>query len=170
MLFRSRSSLNCADNTAAEIDTEVMNMLKECYEEALAMLRENRDVMDQIAVHLIEKETITGKEFMKIYREAKGLPEPEEEKKDDIDIKDKSALNEAEGAVQRKEEEQLSPQNAFSDAAKQPAYTAKQPEKPWTMPPAYDWNPQDAEQRQRQKLETVQIGRASCRERVCLYV
>lgn len=156
--LEGRSSLNCADNTAAEIDTEVMNMLKECYEEALAMLRENRDVMDQIAVHLIEKETITGKEFMKIYREAKGLPEPEEEKKDDIDIKDKSALNEAEGAVQRKEEEQLSPQNAFSDAAKQPAYTAKQPEKPWTMPPAYDWNPQDAEQRQRQKLETVQQG------------
>ena len=78
--LEGRSSLNCADNTAAEIDTEVMNMLKACYEEALGLLRENRDVMDQIAAHLIEKETITGKEFMKIYREAMGLPEPEEKK------------------------------------------------------------------------------------------
>ena len=68
------SSLNCADNTAAEIDTEIMNMLKGCYEEALGLLRENRDVMDKIAAQLIEQETITGKEFMRIYREAKGLP------------------------------------------------------------------------------------------------
>lgn len=64
--LEGRSSLNCADNTAAEIDTEVMNMLKECYEEALGLLRENRDVMDKIAAQLIEQETITGKEFMRI--------------------------------------------------------------------------------------------------------
>ena len=56
--LEGRSSLNCADNTAAEIDTEVMNMLKECYEEALGLLRENRDVMDKIAAQLIEQETI----------------------------------------------------------------------------------------------------------------
>ena len=77
-----RSSLNCADNTASEIDNEVMQILKDAYEEALQMLRENRDVLDKIAAHLIEKETITGKEFMKIYREAKGLPEPEENKEE----------------------------------------------------------------------------------------
>ena len=77
-----RSALNCADNTASEIDTEVMQILKDAYEEALQLLRENRDVMDKIAAYLIEKETITGKEFMRIFREAKGLPEPEEEKKD----------------------------------------------------------------------------------------
>ena len=73
-----RSSLNCADNTASEIDSEVMQILKDAYEEALQMLRENRDVLDKIAAHLIEKETITGKEFMKIFREVKGIPEPEE--------------------------------------------------------------------------------------------
>lgn len=78
-----RSALNCADNTAAEIDAEVMRMLKEAYEEALGLLRENREIMDLIAAHLIEKETITGKEFMKIFREAKGLPEPEEKKDGD---------------------------------------------------------------------------------------
>ncbi len=79
-----RSSLNCADNTASQIDTEVMNMLKECYDEALGLLRENREVMDKIAAHLIEKETITGKEFMRIYREAKGLPEPEEKEEESV--------------------------------------------------------------------------------------
>lgn len=84
-----RASLNCADQTASEIDSEVMQILKDCYEEALSLLRENRDVLDKIAAHLIEKETITGKEFMKIYREAKGLPEPEpEEKKEEASTAD----------------------------------------------------------------------------------
>ncbi|MDE6363525.1 MAG: ATP-dependent zinc metalloprotease FtsH [Lachnospiraceae bacterium] len=156
--LEGRSSLNCADNTAAEIDTEVMNMLKECYEEALAMLRENRDVMDQIAVHLIEKETITGKEFMKIYREAKGLPEPEEEKKDGIDVKDKCALSEGVREAQHKDEDQVPAQNVFADGAKQPAYTSQQPEKSWTMPPAYDWNPADVERRQHQESGTAPQG------------
>lgn len=81
----STSTLNCADNTAAEIDEEVMKMLKGAYEEALAMLRDNKDIMDKIAAYLIEKETITGKEFMKIYREEKGLPEPEEKDGKDAD-------------------------------------------------------------------------------------
>ncbi len=74
-----RAVMNCSDVTAADIDQEVMGILKECYQEALDLLSENRDVMDQLAAFLIEKETITGKEFMKIYREIKGLPEPEEE-------------------------------------------------------------------------------------------
>ena len=83
----STSTLNCAENTAAEIDAEVMKILKEAYDEALALLRENKDVMDKIAAYLIEKETITGKEFMKIYREEKGLPEPEEKKPEEADEK-----------------------------------------------------------------------------------
>jgi cell division protease FtsH len=80
--LEGRTAMNCADQTAAAVDDEVMGILKECYGEALGMLRENRSVMDKIAAHLIEKETITGKEFMKIYREAKGIPEPEEKPKD----------------------------------------------------------------------------------------
>ena len=78
-----RTVMNCGDATAAEIDTEVMKMLKEAYAEAKRLLAENRDVMDKIAAFLIEKETITGKEFMKIFREVKGIPEPEEGQKDD---------------------------------------------------------------------------------------
>ncbi len=76
--LEGRSVLNCSDVTAAEIDQEVMKILKECYEEALALLSANREVMDKLATFLIEKETITGKEFMRIYREIKGLPEPPE--------------------------------------------------------------------------------------------
>ncbi len=69
--------LTCSDRTAADVDTEIMETLKQCYEEAKEMLSGNREVMDKLAAHLIEKETISGKEFMKIYREAKGIPEPE---------------------------------------------------------------------------------------------
>lgn len=76
-----RSMLNCGDATATEIDHEVMKLLKKSYDEAKRLLSENRDVMDKIADFLIQKETITGKEFMKIFHEAKGIKEPEEEKK-----------------------------------------------------------------------------------------
>lgn len=72
--------LTCSDRTAADVDTEIMETLKQCYEEAKEMLSGNRELMDKLAAHLIEKETISGKEFMKIYREEKGIPEPEEEK------------------------------------------------------------------------------------------
>lgn len=78
--LNGRTVLNCSDVTAAEIDQEVMGILKDSYEEAKRLLLENRDVLDKIAAFLIEKETITGKEFMKIFRKVKGLPEPEEKK------------------------------------------------------------------------------------------
>ena len=71
-----RMVMNCAEATSSQIDEEVMKMLKEAYEEAKNILMENRDIMDQIAEFLIERETITGKEFLKIFREAKGIPEP----------------------------------------------------------------------------------------------
>ncbi len=77
-----RTVMNCAEATASQVDDEVMKMLKEAYEEAKSLLSENRDVMDKIAEFLIERETITGTEFMKIFREAKGIPEPKEENKD----------------------------------------------------------------------------------------
>lgn len=73
-----RAAMNCADETAADIDDEVMKILKSSYKEAKKLLKENRKLMDKLAAHLIEKETITGKEFMKIYRKEKGIPEPEE--------------------------------------------------------------------------------------------
>ncbi len=73
-----RASMNCAENTAAGVDEEVMLILKNAYDEALKLLRENRELMDKLAEFLIEKETITGKEFMEIFRREKGIPEPEE--------------------------------------------------------------------------------------------
>ena len=87
-----RAVLNCGDATAAEIDTEVMKMLKAAYEEAKQLLRDNREALDKIAAFLIEKETITGKEFMKILREVKGLPEPDETKK--VNKEERISMNE----------------------------------------------------------------------------
>lgn len=80
-----RAVMNCGEATAAEIDKEVMEMLKKAYDEAKSLLTENREALDKIAAFLIEKETITGKEFMKIFREVKEIPEPDEsqEKKED---------------------------------------------------------------------------------------
>ena len=80
--LEGRTALNCSDETAAAIDEEVVAMIKESYDQALQMLRENRELMDKLAAFLIERETITGKEFMEIFRKEKGLPDPEEEKKD----------------------------------------------------------------------------------------
>ncbi|MDE7313844.1 MAG: ATP-dependent zinc metalloprotease FtsH [Eubacterium sp.] len=74
-----RPVLNCGDDTAAEIDQEVQVLLKESYETAKKLLEENREVLDRIAEYLFEHETITGKEFMRIYRDIKGIPQPPEE-------------------------------------------------------------------------------------------
>ena len=76
-----RAVLNCGDATATEIDHEVMKLLKKSYDEAKRLLSENRGVMDKIAEFLIQKETITGKEFMKIFHEAKGIEEPKAQEK-----------------------------------------------------------------------------------------
>ncbi len=75
-----RAVLNCADETAAKIDAEIASLMREFYEKAVNIIKENRDALDRIAEYLIEKETITGKEFIKMYREIRGIPEPEEEK------------------------------------------------------------------------------------------
>lgn len=70
-----KAAMHCGDATAAEVDQEVMRLLKESYERAKQLLTENRDALDKIAEFLIEKETITGKEFMRIFHEIKGIPE-----------------------------------------------------------------------------------------------
>ena len=102
-----RATLNCGEATAAEIDQEVMKILKEAYDKALALLADNRDCLDKIAAFLIERETITGKEFMKIFREVKGIQDPEAEKSEEnvsnssendleTDVQAESVSNEAE--------------------------------------------------------------------------
>ena len=72
-----RTVANCGDATATEIDKEVMILLRNAYEKAKGMLSENREVLDRIAGYLFEKETITGKEFMRIFREVRGEEEKE---------------------------------------------------------------------------------------------
>lgn len=96
--LEGRAALNCSDQTAAEIDAEVVEILKESYDKALSLLRENRELMDKLAEFLIEKETITGKEFMEIFRREKGLPEPEEKKSGEED--EKSVKEEQKEAAQ----------------------------------------------------------------------
>ena len=82
-----RAVMNCGEKTASEIDEEVMIMLKKAYAEAKRLLTEHRESMDKIAEFLIEKETITGKEFMKIFREVEGIEESEKINESRISMK-----------------------------------------------------------------------------------
>ena len=114
-----RAILNCGDATAAEIDKEVMKVLKDAYEVAKSLLNENRDAMDQIADFLIEKETITGKEFMKIFRKVKGIPEPEETPEEENGLPDTEHLkaeDDAAGAVRESEPEARPEHSSESEA------------------------------------------------------
>ena len=107
--LEGRDVMNCSDQTAAEVDKEVVAILKESYEQAKQMLSENRELMDKLAAFLIEKETITGKEFMEIFRREKGLPEPEEKKKDTdsgVDAKKDDKPAEASGTEDVKKPEE----------------------------------------------------------------
>ena len=158
-----RSALNCAENTAADIDEEVMKILKEAYEEALAMLRENREVLDKIAAYLIEKETITGKEFMKIYREAKGLPE-EEDKKEAPTPEQKEAQAWQSVVENAPLSEELEEQTQTTEAVEQPAEEVQESVtvEPQKTPENYIQEaPQDSAQKVSQpKKEVSRFGQA----------
>ncbi|MCR4690084.1 MAG: ATP-dependent zinc metalloprotease FtsH [Lachnospiraceae bacterium] len=118
-----RMSLNCSDVTAAQIDEEVKLILKECYKEAKKLLKDNRKIMDKIAAKLIKQETITGKEFMQIYRKEKGLPEPDpdEEKnkgkgKDKSDKEKKLPKTAAEVGYKKEDEETVDIGKVYGDS------------------------------------------------------
>ena len=114
------AKLTCSDRTAADVDTEIMETLKQCYEEAKEMLSGNREVMDKLAAHLIEKETISGKEFMKIYREAKGIPEPEEPSSTVIDSdpeKTEDIKTDTDAEMQEEDKENMSVPETMESAS-----------------------------------------------------
>ena len=143
-----RTVMNCADVTAADVDAEVMKILKEGYKEAKRLLKDNRKVMDELADFLIQKETITGKEFMKIFRKIKGIPEPKEEKEKDKDTKDgKEKSTETDNPSDRgpsgeeQKKESVIKEEDSSEKAENPVSV-------------------------RQRIIVREIGRASCRERV----
>ena len=73
--LEGRAGLICGEDTAGQIDHEVLEIINTSYETAMNLLATNREILDHISEYLYEKETITGKEFMKIFREMKGLPE-----------------------------------------------------------------------------------------------
>ena len=111
-----RAVLNCGDDTATEIDHEVMQLLHYSYEEAKRLLNEHREALDKIAGYLISRETITGKEFMKIFRAVeKGLEIPEnlEDLPDEVQTTaDKTAVENTEGLTA--EETQAEPVHEIS--------------------------------------------------------
>ena len=106
--LEGRMVLNCSDVTAADIDTEVMKILSASYEEAKRLLTEHRNSLDQIAEFLIEKETITGKEFMEIFRRVEGISE-DAPKENGGRIHEKAAPQEAPAA------DNTAPQEAPTD-------------------------------------------------------
>ena len=101
-----RAVLNCGEQTAAKVDTVVMGMLKEAYEKAKALISSNKMAMNRIAAFLIEKETITGKEFMKILQE--------------VQDEEKQLEAEAERKMQEAREQEAEEQDASGSAAKEP--------------------------------------------------
>ena len=106
-----RVVMNCADETAAAVDEEVMKILKESYDEAMNLLKDNREIMDKLAEYLIQKETITGKEFMEIYCKEKGIPVPEpktETMKKDRAKKAEEEKESADGEAEDREEKEVS--------------------------------------------------------------
>ena len=94
MYLGGRAVLECGDDTATEVDQEVARILKECYEESKKILLENRFALDEIAKFLIEKETITGKEFMKIFAEVKEKEGREEHPESPSELKEGTEENE----------------------------------------------------------------------------
>lgn len=89
------AGLICGENTASQIDDEVLSIINSSYAEAMKLLDENREILDSISDYLYQKETITGKEFMKMFRDMKGLPEPDEEKDGEESKEQENAQNDA---------------------------------------------------------------------------
>lgn len=137
-----RASLTCSDVTAADIDTEVMKMLRDSYKQAKKLLKENREIMDKLADHLIEKETITGKEFMKIFRKEKGLPEPEEDEK------------EGKKDGEKAQEKSVETPKAETQDVQQPSSEPTQ--QPQNVPGGQSWQPPREQQTSEQQPQSEQ--------------
>ena len=113
-----RNVLNCSDQTATEIDREVMKIIKEAYEEALKLLRSHRKALDEIAAFLIEKETITGKEFMEIFHEVERREEEEVEEAEQTDVSEN--VDEKVGVAEQQTEAQDDGVDAVKDQSAEP--------------------------------------------------
>ena len=125
-----RTVMECSDRTASQIDAEIMRMLEEAYQKAKRLLQGDLDLLNQLAEYLIEKETITGKEFMKIFRKAKGLPEPveeehiEEAKLEDVQLEE----TQVEEAQEAEQSEEMQPEAVQPETKQQPEAVQPEPE------------------------------------------
>lgn len=110
--LNGRTVMDCSDLTASDIDKEVMKILAEAYDKAKEMLLADKDLMNELAQFLLEKESITGKEFMTIFNRAKGLPEdngiPKADIKEDEPKEDEASVTEE---ISKPEYIQLEPEN-----------------------------------------------------------
>ena len=126
-----RPVMNCSDATAADVDQEVMKVLKDSYEEAKRLLTEHRKALDKIAAFLIERETITGKEFMDIFYEVEGINKEEAEQKNASRVTEKvlpeksEEESAAETAVPEKPEEEPAAETAVLEKAEEAAEAEK---------------------------------------------
>lgn len=93
------AGLICGENTASQIDDEVLSIINSSYAEAMKLLDENREILDSISDYLYQKETITGKEFMKMFRDMKGLPDPDEKKDGEESKEQENAQNDETSAA-----------------------------------------------------------------------
>ena len=123
--LEGRAGLICGEDTSAEIDKEVLKIINEAYDEATRLLEENKEILDKISEYLYEKETITGKEFMKMFREMKGLPDPDEEKKADEENKTDGSSTSADPSLDEQEKASDSVEMVSEEAfAESPDYTS----------------------------------------------
>ena len=105
--LEGRASMTCGDKTASLVDEEVLSIISNAYKEAMKMLDENREILDKISDYLYEKETITGKEFMKIFCEMKGLPLPQDDEDDNGMPRDPDDLFEEEPIPEIEEDDDV---------------------------------------------------------------
>lgn len=137
-----RPVMHCGEKTSGEIDQEVMKILRECYETAIKLISENREILDQIADYLYEKETITGKEFMKIYHKVRGdevEEENDETKKEEVVLTDLTESGDETSNSDESEEE-----NSNSDDVKEEIFEMKEKEERIPEPVEENRNKNDA--------------------------
>ena len=117
--LEGRAGLICGEDTSAEIDKEVLSIINAAYDEATRLLEENKEILDKISEYLYEKETITGKELMKMFREMKGLPDPDEEKsKDETPATDENDPSEiSDGQVMVSDSAEVVSEEAFAESS-----------------------------------------------------
>ncbi len=150
--LEGRAALNCSDRTAAEIDNEVVAILKESYDEALKLLRENRELMDKLAEFLIEKETITGKEFMEIFRREKGIPEPEAS----VSKEQKAASSSPEEQTKAAAPEEVKEDTVAVKEAEEPKQEAEEPKQEAEEPKQEAEEPKQEAEGTQQEAEGTQ--------------